>query len=277
VIAHVSTAEHVAFIAASIAAVAVYGSAWFRLPEPSTGRFVFWVGGVLSLVVATSPWMETLAAETFTGHMVQHLLLIVVAAPLLVFAEPMRTLQAAWPVLRRSSSTERAISNRWRRAAPILAPVLFLSVLFGTHLTGIYDAALGNRLVHDAEHLAYAATAILLWVAVRGSGTSAAVGRVGSAFAVIAGSAILGIVLLSASTPLYSTYVDLLGPEAALDDQRVAASLMWVGGMATTLPLLLVAVWRWASTEERIAGRSEQLEIDRSARERAKNNHRQSV
>jgi putative membrane protein len=150
-------------------------------------------------------------------------------------------------------------------------------VLYLTHLTGIYDAALSNRFLHDAEHLAYAFTAILLWVAVRGAGTSAAVGRVGSAFAVIAGSAMLGIVLLSASTPLFSTYVERLGSDAALDDQHVAASLMWVGGMATTLPLLLVAVWRWASAEERIADRAEQLEVDQSIANRQSVEQRQSV
>jgi putative membrane protein len=87
----------------------------------------------------------------------------------------------------------------------------------------------------------------------------------------------LGIVLLSASTPLFSTYLDRLGPDAALDDQRVAASLMWVGGMATTLPLLLVAVWRWASAEERIAARAEKLEVDRAALDGSPGSQRQSV
>ena len=276
-IAHAGIADHVVFLLGSVTAVAVYGAAWLRVPSSGPIRLLCWVAGVLSLVAATSPWMETLASQTFTGHMVQHLLLIVVAAPLLVLAEPVRTMQGAWPVLRRSSRGERAAAHSWRRAAPIVAPVLFLTVLFLTHLTGIYDAALGNRLLHDGEHVAYALTAVLLWVAVRGAGTSAAVGRVGSAFAVIAGSAMLGIVLLSASTPLFDTYLDRLGPDAALDDQRVAASLMWVGGMATTLPLLLVAVWRWASAEERIATRAEQLEVDRSALDGPPRSQRQSV
>jgi putative membrane protein len=276
-IAHAGIADHVVFVFGSTAAVSIYGAAWFRVQNSRNIRLLCWVVGVLWLVAATSPWMETLASETFTGHMVQHLLLIVVAAPLLVLAEPVRTMQEAWPALRRSSRTERAAANSWRRAAPIVAPVLFLTVLFLTHLTGIYDAALGNRFLHDAEHVAYALTAVLLWVAVRGAGTSAAVGRVGSAFAVIAGSAMLGIVLLSASTPLFSTYLDRLGPAAALDDQRVAASLMWVGGMATTLPLLLVAVWRWASAEERIAARAEQLEVDGSAPGGPPRSQRQSV
>jgi hypothetical protein len=53
-----------------------------------------------------------------------------------------------------------------------------------------------------------------------------------------------------------------LGIEAALDDQRAAASLMWVGGMAITLPLLIVSVWRWAAAEERIAERAESARSD---------------
>lgn len=276
-IAHAGIADHIILVLGSVAAVMVYGAAWLRVAKPGSMRLLCWVAGVLTLVAATSPWMETLASETFTGHMVQHLLLVVVVAPLLVLAEPVRTMQRAWPALRRSSRSERAVAKRWRRAAPIVAPVLFLAVLLLTHLTGIYDAALGNRLLHDGEHVAYVLTAALLWVAVRGAGTSAAVGRVGSAFAVIAGSAMLGIVLLSASTPLFNTYLDRLGPDAALDDQRVAASLMWVGGMATTLPLLLVAVWRWASAEERVAARAEQLEVDRAALDGPPRSQRQSV
>ncbi|NOX29349.1 MAG: cytochrome c oxidase assembly protein [Actinobacteria bacterium] len=255
----------------------IYGVAWFRQKSPSFSRLLFWVAGVAAFAISTSPWMETLASETFTGHMVQHLLMIVLAAPLLVFAEPLQTIQGGWPALRWSSRSERALASRWRRIAPLLAPALFVAVLFVTHLTGIYDAALNNRFLHDAEHVAYVMSAVLLWVAVRGAGTSAAVGRVGTAFAVIAGSAILGIVLLSASTPLFETYAERLGPVAALDDQRVAASLMWVGGMATTLPLLLVAVWRWASTEEQIADRAERLQSEQAARERLERDESQSV
>ena len=78
-------------------------------------------------------------------------------------------------------------------------------------------------------------------------------------FGVIAGGALLGMILLSATAPLMPTYEARLGAEAALDDQRAAAAIMWVTGMLTTLPLLVLAVWRWAATEERIARRAEAL------------------
>lgn len=83
-------------------------------------------------------------------------------------------------------------------------------------------------------------------------------------FGVIGGSALLGVVLLSATTPLVPTYAIELGVEAALDDQRAAASLMWIGGLAITLPLLIVSVWRWAAAEKRIAERSEAARVDQA-------------
>jgi putative membrane protein len=100
---------------------------------------------------------------------------------------------------------------------------------------------------------------------VTANGRIAAPHRVGAVFGVIGGSALLGVILLSATAPLISTYALELGVEAALDDQRAAASLMWVGGMAITLPLLMVSVWRWAAAEERVAVRSEEARNGRTA------------
>jgi putative membrane protein len=98
-----------------------------------------------------------------------------------------------------------------------------------------------------------------MWSAVLGVGRSTAVARIGGVFGVIAGSAFLGVILLAATEPLMPTYEARLGTVGALDDQRAAAAIMWVTGMFTTLPLLIAAVWRWASAEERIARRAEAL------------------
>jgi putative membrane protein len=64
---------------------------------------------------------------------------------------------------------------------------------------------------------------------------------------------------MAAREPLMPTYTARLGAGRALADQRAAASIMWVGGMISTLPLVVVAFWRWASTEDRIARRAEAL------------------
>ncbi|MGB0114016.1 MAG: cytochrome c oxidase assembly protein [Ilumatobacteraceae bacterium] len=256
-------AEHVALVLVGVVAVAVYGWAWLHLPEPRrrTWRLWAWAGGVFALAVSTSAPVERLADESFTGHMVQHLLMIIVAAPLLVVARPVRTLGDGLQASPRTTPTERRVARWWRTAGPVIAPAAFLVVLFVTHLTGIYDEALQNRFVHDAEHLAYLLTAVALWAVVRSAGRASAPGRVAAVFAVIGGSALLGVVLLTASTPLIDTYATSLGTADALDDQRAAASLMWVGGMALTLPLLVTSVWRWANAEQRAAERLEALGV----------------
>ncbi|MGA9277672.1 cytochrome c oxidase assembly protein [Ilumatobacter sp.] len=263
-IAHTSPAEHGVIVGLGMIAVVVYGIGWWRSGKMSAWRLVAWCGGVTALLISVIPAMETWALESFAGHMVQHLLMIVVAAPLLVVANPNRAIRALGVMPDRVTPAERSVAGWWRSNGAIASAALFVGVLYITHLTAIYDKALTNRFVHDTEHVAYIASAIALWAALRGTARRAAPARIGAVFAVIAGSALLGVVLLSASSPLVPTYEAVRGTRSAIDDQRAAASLMWVGGMATTLPLLLISVWSWASSEERIAVRSEALADRRS-------------
>ena len=256
-IAHSSGLDHLALYIGSVVFVTLYVWMWALTPARSTMRLAAWIGGVATIFAASMPWMESVAEESFTGHMIQHLLVIAIAAPLLVVAEPLRTATRSGVVP--TTAAGRSLGAFWRRAAPVLGPVAFVLALFVTHLTSIYDRALGDRLVHELEHAAYLGSAVLLWSAVLGPGRAAAVARVGVAFGVAAAGSVLGIALLSASEPLIPTYERRLGFDDALADQRTAAAIMWIGGMVTTVPLLLVAMWRWASAEERNARRAESL------------------
>jgi putative membrane protein len=256
ILAH-SGVDHVAVGVLAAVAIGAYGLAWSRTPRPSTRRLWCWVVGVGLVVVASLPAMEGVAERTFAGHMVQHLIVIILAAPLLVLARPVHTLLlAGWLP---TTGWGRRLGAWWHRAAPLLGPGLFVVVLFTTHLTSIYDDALSNRWLHEAEHAAYLLSACAMWTAVLGVGRVGAVARVGSVFGVIAASAFLGVVLMAATEPLVPTYAARLGVDGAVDDQRAAASIMWVTGMFTTLPLLVAAVWRWASTEQKVAQRAEAL------------------
>lgn len=256
-IAHTSPVEHVALVVMACAALALYGTGWLRRGDASALRLAAWGCALVVTVVSTSPTVETWAARSFTGHMGQHLAIIVVAAPLFVLAQPVRTIAPLF--IGGASPAERRLGRTWHRWAALLAPALFLGVLYVTHLTAIYDLALDHRPIHDLEHVAYLAGAVALWAAIRMPGRVHGAARVGAAMAVIGGTALLGVVLLSASEPLVPTYVESLGAGEALDDQRRAASFMWAGGMGLTLPLLLASVWMWASAEERVARRAEAL------------------
>jgi len=249
--------DHLAVGVGAAAVVGLYGAAWLRQRDPAGWRLAAWIGGIGAIVLATTPWLERAAERSFTGHMVQHVLLIAIAAPLLVLARPLQTLvNAGWI---HTTSTGRRMGAAWRQAGPIVGPLAFIAVLFVTHLTSVYDDALHDRLVHEVEHLAYLLGAVLAWAAVVVGRRTGSVARVGAVFGIGVGGAVLGMALLSARDPLIPTYVDRLGTTDALADQRAAAALMWVTGMATTLPLLVIAVWRWAATEERITRRAEAL------------------
>lgn len=249
--------DHVALGAVAAALVGVYGVAWLRAGATDGRRLAAWIVGVAVVLVASMPLMEDMAGRTFTGHMVQHLLVIVVAAPVLVFAEPLTVLHRSGLV--QPGPLGRRVGRWWRRWAPVVAPAVFVGVLVSTHLSGIYDAALGNRLLHELEHAGYLTGALLVWAAVLGRRRVLGIGRIGVAFAVTVGGALLGMILISAPDPLMTTYVDRLGESAALDDQRRAAALMWVTGMLTSLPLLVLAVFGWANAEHRAQRRLESL------------------
>ena len=252
ILAHQGYAGHAALIVGVLAA-----TAWFvHTRTYHWDAVVAWGGGTGAFLVASSPPFEALADRTFTGHMVQHLLLIVVAAPLLVVAM----------VRSRPLGGARRLP-RWLRSRNIwLAPVAalaFVAVLVVTHLTGIYEAALRHRWIHELEHGSYLVVAVAVWAAMLAGATRARtvapVGRILATFVLIGGTALLGVVLLSAPRALNDTYVDRLGATAALADQQAAGAIMWIGGMALTLPALVAAVWRWASAEEAIALRREQM------------------
>jgi len=255
-VAH-SGLDHAAMVALALAAIAAYGVLWLRRANADPRRLVAWSGGVLIVLGASSPWMEQIAERTFTGHMIQHLLVIVVAAPLLVVAEPVRT--ATRSGVLPATVLGRRAGAVWRRHAAVIGPVTFVAVLFTTHLSSIYDRALTNRWLHEVEHAGYLIGAVMTWAAVLHARRSAPLARVGIAMGVAAGGALLGMILLTAPEPLIATYEARLGADDALADQRNAASIMWIGGMATTVPLLLLGVWRWAANEERIARRTEAI------------------
>ena len=254
-IAH-SGLDHVVLGAVAALVVGAYGWASLRTRRRDARLPAAWTGGVALVLVASLPFMERLAEESFTGHMLQHLLVIVLAAPLLVLARPGHVLTSSGLIP--TTAGGRRVAGWWRRWATVVGPLTFVVVLFGTHLSSVYDQALRHRGVHELEHAGYLLGAVLTWAAVLAARPTGAVGRIGAAFGVSAAGALLGVVLLTAPEPLVATYATRLGADA-LDDQRRAAALMWVSGMLTTVPLLLVAVWRWASAEERATARAEAL------------------
>ena len=129
------------------------------------GRWWAWVAGLLTLLVATQSPIERYDTTLFSVHMVQHLLLVMIAAPLLLIAAPVTLLlRVATPEARRRlilpflhSRPVRLLTN------PFVTWGLFAVVMWGSHFSPLFDAALEDPLVHQLEHLLFLTTALLFW------------------------------------------------------------------------------------------------------------------
>lgn len=125
--------------------------------------------GVGVLVLALVSPIDVIAEELNSVHMVQHMLLIMVAAPLLVFASTLTGLLWSLPAAgRRFFGRSTHVLRRWRVQGyilwqPILMWSLFALILWMLHLPKLYSAALQNRLLHDLQHIAFLVAACLFW------------------------------------------------------------------------------------------------------------------
>ena len=226
-------------LALSLTLVVAYARGVGRLAErrsartPSRGnRSFFYLGVFVATAAIVTPlhgWSETL----FSAHMTQHLLLILVAAPLVVLGRPTAPLIAALPT-KVGKATARVIVRIRRRAGLILHPIslwaLHAFVLWAWHLPTVYELALENSVLHGLEHATFFGTAVLLWAAVAGERRLGEGPSVLLLFGTGLQSAALGALLAFSATALYEPH--LAAARAAgfdpLTDQQLAGVIMWI-------------------------------------------------
>jgi cytochrome c oxidase assembly factor CtaG len=224
---------------------------------PRARRREFLAGLAIVFVALESP-IDTGSASSFWLHMVQHLLLTMVAAPLLVLGAPVTlALLASAPADRRRLSAALRSGPVRALSEPIVAWVLFFGVLWGSHFSGWYEASLTSDGIHALEHLAYLVTAVMFWMPVVGRDPAPAglshPARILYLFFAMASMAFLGLALLSAKHVLYPTYATVEGTAKALADQRIGGTLMWVVGMFQIVPALGLVMLAWMRADEREA------------------------
>ncbi len=201
-------------------------------------------------------WDDTL----FSAHMVQHLLLVFVAAPLLAFGAPITLALRAAPPRVRARYLLPTLHSRAVRAVshPLVAWIVFGAAMWGTHVSPLFDLALRVAWVHDLEHLLFLVASLLFWWPI--VGRDPAPWRMGYParllylFTQMPLNSFLGVVILFSGRVLYPAYAATgrtWGP-SALDDQQLAGAIMWgVGDAAFLLALLLViAAWMRADDAE---------------------------
>jgi putative copper resistance protein D len=203
--------------------------------------------------------------------MVQHILLMLVAAPLIALSAPVTL------ILRLSSAPTR---RRWMLpilqsrpirvlAFPVTAWIIFAGVMWGSHFSALFDAALEDPLIHDLEHGLFLTSALLFWWPAVGLDPApwrmSHPARIGHVFMQMTQNTFLAVVILNAPSVLYAHYATLARPwgPSGIDDQRLAAGIMWLAGDLIFLTAIMVLVAGWMRAEGRgIARGDRQAEVD---------------
>ena len=240
-------------------------------PRFPPGRVVAFYGGLAATLVAVASPVDTYANVSFSDHMVQHILLLFVAAPLFALGTPVTlALRAA-----RSSTRKRRILPVLHSlpvrvlSHPLVALGLFTVIQYVTHLTSLYNLALRSDPVHELEHALYLGTALLFWWPVVGLDPAphrmSHPARLLYLVAAMPLEAFLAVALLSASPyPHYLALPPPWGGAAAVADQSAAAAFMWIAGDLSTLIAALLVAAAWFRHDEARQRRIE-ADIDRLA------------
>ncbi len=225
-------------------------------PVPRYRRWLF-LGGLLAILVALASPIDAYEGQLFSVHMIQHMLLELVAAPLIVMAAPITlALRVASPRGRRwILAVLHSHLLRWL-AFPLTAWLLFAAVNWGWHFSSLYDVALENDLVHYVEHLTMLGAGLLFWwPAISPDPMPWRMPhpvRLLYLFLALPQNSFLAVALLSSESVLYSHYLTTVrgwGPEP-LADQQLGATLMWVMGDMIFLAATLGVVWAWMRFED---------------------------
>jgi putative membrane protein len=220
-------------------------------------RVAAFAGGIGGIAIALLSPLDALAETLLAAHMVQHLLLIVVAPPLLVLGRSATTVIAGLPpsarrlaVRARVAPGVAAIARAVHR--PVVAWVLFTIGLWAWHAPSLYAWAIEHPVVHAVEHGSFLLASALGWSVALRARARAPLGALGRALFLVASAAqggLLGAVLLFAPAPLYPVHG--IGPAAwgltPLQDQQLAGALMWIPPSAvylTAAAAILVAAFR---------------------------------
>jgi len=243
----------------------VYARGFSRVrSQLSAWRMAAFFAGLAAILVALVSPVDALADQLFSVHMVQHMLLMVVAAPLLQLGAPVRPLLLGLPrgirriVVRPVAGARSAHWLFHGLRLPLVAAALYVGGLYVWHIPRIYDAAVESTALHLVEHLWFLVAALLFWsvvidpVPLRATLPYAA--RI--PFLLVVGAAqntILGGLLAFSTRLFYGHYT---GRSAAfgiesVTDQRLGGAIMWVPGDLIFLAAASLAFFHWIALEEK--------------------------
>jgi putative membrane protein len=231
---------------------------WSRL------RSTLFVVGVVSVPFTIEGPLDAAADARFAPHMIQHLLLTDLSAPLLLLGAPLLLCLGALPT-RMARRFVAALRTRTMHVVtfPVVTWIAFIGSLWVIHFSGFYEAALDHESLHILEHAIFLSTALLFWLPVIVVGpvpwTMGALAyplRMLYLFLAMPAESLLGFVIFSSPRPLYVHYAG-----GGVSDQQFAGEIMWIGAGFVMFVAFMAIGAEWARESERRDRRDAQRNV----------------
>lgn len=197
-------------------------------------RRYFWSGWIILVIALASP-LDPMGEQLFWAHMVQHELMMLLAAPLLVASRPSSALLRglSMPVARGFGALTRGSALRsfwWLLLSPPVAWTIHTIGLWAWHVPFLFEAGLTQSWVHALQHVSFLWIALIFWFSLMRRQPSHSAGGVLYFFTTAVHASLLGALLTFAPEPWYTPYATT-APQwglSALEDQQLGGLIMWM-------------------------------------------------
>lgn len=250
--------------------------------SPSGSQLIAFAASQVVILFAIFSPLSEISTTLFSAHMLQHVLLMLVAAPLFASSSPLRLLlfvlppgsrQALW-MMWVSVSRRRWVSALWTK--PWIAWAAFATMLWVWHLPSLYELAVEHSALHATEHLGLFGSSALFWRNIL-SGRSTRHAAVGPNLFYLLTMAVhtgtLGALFSFAPEPVYAVYASAapIPGWRALDDQQVAGLIVWIVGASTFVAVACAVFLDWLNgVEDGVRERERQVKSQEEARQKRK-------
>ncbi|MGF1428198.1 cytochrome c oxidase assembly protein [Kitasatospora sp. LaBMicrA B282] len=263
------------FLLGCLVALGLYGAGVVRLARRGdrwpVGRSVAWAAGVLTVVAVTCSGLNDYGMALFSAHMIQHMVLSMLAPILLLLGAPitlaLRSLRPAGKGRPRGPREllVALLHSRYVKVVshPAFTIPLFIASLYGLYFTPLFDTLMQSRIGHLGMMVHFLAVGLLFFWPIMGVDPGphrpGYVMRIIELFMGMPFHAFFGVAVMMATHPLVTTFGSATAPPGTdlMADQKMAGGITWAFGEIPTAVVLIALVFQWSKSEQRHATRKD--------------------
>jgi putative membrane protein len=244
---------------ALVLSAALYARGWYALTRSAgsrgraAGRAALFAAGWLTLALALFSPLAAVSEGLFSAHMIQHELLMVIAAPLMVLGRPLAIWTWALPRSWRSAAARPfrggIVQRVWGTlTAPLTATMQHAAAIWLWHIPRVFELSEVSIAAHAVQHSVFLFSALLFWWALLKPGRESAIGSaVLCLFVTMLHTSALGVLLTFSGDVWYPAATARAGQWGLtpVEDQQLGGLVMWVAASAPYVIAALALAARW--------------------------------